>query len=1277
MRFIFLLIVLLSTLLSPYASAAATKGPDSIALVTNRLVLTAKTDLLQQAASAQQMVLTELHAAELSDQQLLQAISQHSFVLIDMPRATDFERMRQRLAPFMRQLPEQQLWVGRTEQHASGLAAQDAEQLWLYYRHGGAENFRNFFRYLSHLQQPEKLAELPSPQLLPDTGAYHPRYPAGFTASIEQMLQFLQPGPNQGVVAVGFHARYLESAAMQHIDAVVNSLEQRGLIALPVFYTLGPEADLTALLKDRVHVLLHLQPVYHNGLLAHLEQLRIPVLQGIGWWQGDEQHWRDDPVGISLAGTPLYLALPEQNGLMDPLILWAEHEGVIQPIPAQIEAMTAKAANLIRLQQQQSNFAVMLYNYPPGERNISASFMNVPRSLANLSTLWASQGIAIAPFSEQEAIATLTQVLTGIKQPEQLPALLADELAAALPLTDYLAWYQQLRAPVRQRIEAYWGAPTQSQYLVETAQGPAFVIPHWRRGPALFMAQPPRGEPGQDRERQLYHDARIPASHYYLASYLWVRQYSGAGALVHFGTHGTQEWLPGKERGLSVDDDPLLALGDIPVIYPYIVDNVGEATQAKRRGRAQIISHQTPPFRPSGLHGQLVEMHQLIHQYEQLEPGDVRDFTAERLINQVLADPILKDIGWDEASIRADFDSFFDAIHDYLHELAAMAQPLGLHTFADAGQHEQRLTTVLQMLGNDFLAALQIDEPDELYADDYSSLSQTLPYRWLAQVLNGQATTPALPDWQQKALEFDALLQASQELHGLNTGLAGGYVSPSVGGDPLRVLDSLPTGRNLYGFDPSRVPTREAWQAGKAAVTDLLTMHQQKHGDYPTKLAFSLWAVEAMRHGGVLESQAFYAMGVEPEWDPAGRVVGYRVLSADELGRPRLDVVLSATGLYRDQFPNVMAHFAKAAAELSQLNEANNPIFHNTARLQQQLEAEGMDAGEAFYLASTRVFGSPTGVYGTGLEDSVAASDSWENDDKLAELYLSRMSYAFGADPERWGQGADTSALYAEQLKGVDAALLARSSNLYGMLTTDDPFQYLGGLDLAVRYLTGQSPSLYIANQRQPGQSRIEPAARFLATELSTRSFHPGWIQAMQQEGFAGALNLQDMMANFWGWQVVSPDIVRDDQWQRFHDVYVMDSLELDIHQWFSEHAPEAQVKMMERMLEAVRKDYWQADETTLTELLTAYLERLNELGQQPVHDKLADFVQQQAAGFGLDALLGQGEAGNPIVQGQQLVQQNTSAAPTEHSWYWLPLLLLLPLLYGIYRQLSQHPRRL
>lgn len=1269
-------------LLALWLSVATAVQAQTVSVLSNRMMLDGKRQLINQSAEAVGLELRIEDIGKLDDSALKARFNQSDFVLVDLPRVGDISAFEQRRLALGTHRVLPYLLISRTSSRYEQIPDRVAEMLKPYYANGGKDNMASFFTGLAQYLRDGTLADLPPLRELPVQGAYHPDFARHFTPDPKQVIDEVMTDHQKPIIAIGFHVRYLEADDMQHIDQLVRLVEAAGANALPVFYELGPGAKLAELLKDIADVLIHTQPVYHNGLRDELMTLGIPVLQAIGWWNDSQQGWENNKLGLSLASTPLYLALPEQNGLIDPMLIFAESQGRIELIDYQARSLVQKAiklAKLNRLPVADKKLAVMVYNYPPGEKNMSASFMNVPRSLEVLSRKWQQQGYQTRVLSEREFIDGLGASIQATYDNQAA----RDITSGFLPLQSYHNWFNALPESARQRINAYWGTPEQSTMLTSQQGIQGFAIPHVAADNLVYLGQPPRGLPGKDNEKSLYHDMRVPVNHYYLATYLWVRDTFNADALIHFGTHGTQEWMPGKERGLSIYDDPYLALGDIPVIYPYIIDNVGEATQAKRRGRAVMISHQTPPFRPSGLHGQLVDMHLLIHQWETLEPGPVKDNTVKRLLDMATRDELDKDLGWHSQSASQKPAEFILALHDYLHALAAQSQPLGLHTYAAQDDMQQKLTTVLQMLGDDFIQAFTLDQPGELFVDDYEKLTHTLPYRWLQALLSENKPIESnLPEWQAKARDYYLRLEVDGEWQALDKASRAEHIEPGIGGDPIRVPDSLPSGKNLVGFDPSRIPTREAYLAGKAAAEQMITSFKQNKGEYPKRLAFSLWAVEAMRHGGILESQAFYAMGVEPIWDRGGRVDGFKVIPREELGRPRVDVVLSATGLYRDQFPNVMAHLAKAAESVAQLDEADNAVHQHSQMLLADLLKRNVAPEQAKDMANTRVFGSPTGVYGTGLEDAALATDTWDKDDKLARLYLQRMSHAFGPNPSQWGQAEDFSELYAQNLTTVDAALLARTSNLYGMLTTDDPFQYLGGIDLAVRHLTGKSPELYISNQRQAGAVKFQTAGQFLAMEMTTRAFHPNWIKSMQEEGFAGALNLQDMTNNLWGWQVVSPEVVQDHQWQRMHEIYVMDSLDLDMQAWFEQHSAEAQLRMMERMLDAIRKGYWDASEQTRQELVEAYQHSLDKHDLRPAHQVLAEFADQLAIGFGLNAV-----ATTALTEAQPQTPQNTQASgeamevsgqklqkaqsrqDTYQPQWWYVLVLLLPFLAGIIRQ--------
>lgn len=1269
-------------------SAQATVNTLRILIVADSVVMESKFELLRAAADGVEVEV--LRSGSVDAEALAQAMRVANWVFADVPREQHSPAVSMILQEASQLLvdPPPTIIVGRTTGSWHGVEGSVGDRLWQYFRHAGAANMQLLVATLRAIESGENPLLIEAPRVLPLQGAYHPSFPGLVSDTPVSILAATAHPDSRGRVGIGFHPSFIESNELAHVDALVAALADKSISAVPLFYSMGTDLDLVGLTAGLdLDALIHLSPVYHLGLRQQLEQLDIPVLQGIGWSEGSAEHFRQSATGLSLTSTPIYLALPEQAGLVDPVVLFARGQGSVEVIPEQVRLVAEKAAayvDLRRAERDRKRLAVMVYNYPSGERNVAASFLNVPRSLAVLSEGLAEYGFATDGRGEDFWIQSLGRMMRGLHQPQELFDAVEGEVAR-LPLGAYLTWYQQLSPATRERIEARWGTPQSSPYFKDGA----FHIPIVQVGNLVVLPQPPRGAPGQDNERALYHDMRLPVNHHYLAVYLWVRDQLQAHALMHFGTHGTQEWMPGKERGLHAEDDSLLALGSIPVIYPYIIDNVGEATQAKRRGRAVIISHQTPPFRAAGLYGELIDMHNLVHQWETLEAGELRNNTLYQLRDSVLASEALVDFPWDAESILADPDGFVIALHDELHDLADSAQPIGLHTFGKTPESFARITTILQMLGPDFLQSLDLEDADEVYTDDHANLDQSAVYLWLESVLSGD---PQLPKEQQRWAElarlYAANLDATGEFASVLKALGGRHVSTGIAGDPIRVPDSLPSGRNLYGFDPSALPTRAAWLTGKAIMADLLRAHEEARGEPLRKVAYSLWAVEAMRHGGMLESQALYAMGLEPVWNERGRITGVRVIPREELGRPRVDVVLSATGLYRDQFPNLMALLAQGAAQIADLDELDNPSYANTRRLLDDLLSRGVEGSEAEYLSKVRLFGSPTGVYGTGLEDAAMASDTWDSDEKLARLYLRRMSYAFGPDTARWGRGEDTSALYAANLNGVEAAILARTSNLYGMLTTDDPFQYLGGLSLAIRHVSGSSPELYIANQRQPGRERIESAARFLAQELQTRAFHPGWIQSMQAEGYSGALSLQDMTANLWGWQVTDPNMVTAAQWQRLHSVYVNDALNLGMQEWFREHHPESLLRMVERMLEATRKEYWEPTETTLRELVETWVELTEEFMLSAGNPAIATFVQGTAAGFGLNGMATEfaeaavnsapppegaaSEVQSPtsaLVSGRELVAVGSETPANQRTTYFWLLALVIPVIAGGVRQ--------
>jgi len=1336
--------------LAPWAIAS-----DKVAILTTKFVMERKFHLMREAAQKEGIELAWTQVDTEGDAGVRKTLANARYVLIDAPR-TDDQALIERMAG--KQLRELALPTASinvmsppVRLRAINLDRAQAQRVFEYYVGGTRINHERLFLYLKTVMAAGDLSKVPGPLELPNGAIYHPQFEKLLFTSLTDYLTWWEnrngkKWQQMPVVGIETSSTYLSDGQSRMLDDMVLGLEKAG--ALPVMFYRGsrvarartdaastpavsatpaarsavpaaaalpadmfpnPKAPRTMqidepliTMDDRsilnvilVNTFLGVDP---EARKAWHVALGVPAINVLHYRDGGRDAYLKDTVGVNSFNLPFSLTNAEYIGLQDPVVLTANENGEMAPMPEQLQLLVQKSTNLARLQRMdnaQKRVALFFWNHPPGEKNQGASNLNVPRSIAYLTDRLKAEGYAFDGTTEEEVIAAVGQMMRPAYRPGTLPELLKTKHWAFLPLAGYKKWFATLPASVREKVLASWGTPEKS-YWISTRNGvPGFVIPRMQVGNLLVMPQPMRSESaaGHHDEKKLFHDTKVPLNHFYMATYLWVREQYKANAIVHFGTHGTQEWTPGKERGLWAYDDPNLLVGNTPVLYPYIVDNIGEAIHVKRRGRGVIVSHQTPAFSPAGLSDDFVRINDLIREYQSLDNGLVRDSNRKLIIEQAVKMSIHKDMKWKVADLEKNFDKFLRDIEDYLEDLGAAQQPLGLHTLGQDAERSHQVSNVMQMLGTPLYERTGVKNAKAAFRGDYKQLQQTKPYRFVEDYVFEERplstlTDPQLRDLATQGRKFLASLRAEWEVEGVIKGLSSRWIDPSYGSDPIRNPDALHTGRNMYGFDPGRIPTRSAYDAGKLAVEQLISTYQVEHGRFPEKLAFSMWSTETMRHLGMLEAQILYAMGIKPQWDQGGRVIGMEVIPLGELGRPRIDAVISLTGLYRDQFPNVMERFNEAISMLAALEEDNSKNFirANTMRIQSSLVKQGIKPSEAREFALTRIFGNESGDYSTKLTDASLASDMWEEGDgKLEKLYLSRMSWAYGPNTANWSRkllddsGREINT-YAEHLKGTNAAVFSRSSNLRGLLDTDHPFEYLGGISKAVKYLDGSNPQLYISNMRDPSKAKLETAERFLANELRAVYQHPNWMKEMQKEGYAGTLQMLNTVNNFWGWQVMDRNVVRDDQWQEFHETYVKDRYQLGMREWFEKSNPTALAQVAERMIEAIRKDYWKADEQTKRELVEVYREVAAKHDVHTANETFKAYVAELAQGFGLGNPVGSFKAPQPrataaqadpvavqspppvadVVRGQELREIKKQTVVQELIWSYLWLIVLV-----------------
>ncbi|WP_299530234.1 cobaltochelatase subunit CobN [Ulvibacterium sp.] len=907
------------------------------------------------------------------------------------------------------------------------------------------------------------------------------------------------------------------------------------------------------------------------------EMLGIPVINMIQVNQTADE-WMQSTKGIAIYKRTSSLNIPEQMGMVQPIVTsskeevnpstqWTEKRSIL----FQVQRLLKRVQKMHVLQNKpndEKQIALIYYSHPPGKELLGASYLNVvPNSLYSILSRLKKEGYGVGSevLTEDDVFEKVSNYGLNIGQwaPKEIDKLVEKGKATLVPMELYLKWYAKLSSPLKKEIEQEWGKPEESSIMIwKDKNGKKyFVIPSIRYGNVLLTPQPVRGW-SQD-SNIMHHDISVPPHHQYVAFYLYLQFGYDADAVVHLGTHSTLEWLPGKETGLNHHDASEALIGDMVNVYPYIVDDVGEGLQAKRRSGAIIIDHMTPPFDKIAINPVLAKLEQLISEHRIAKSKSTA--LAKAKFNEIgkyaKQSGIIADLAFGAIAQEAQLHY----VEHYIEEIQEQHSPLGLHTFGKLPKPDYIEKNVEAIVSQK--SGLS-EEERKVYADD---------------------------------IRQRIMASAEAELSALVDGLSGKYIPASTGNDPLRNPNSLPTGKNFYAFDADYIPSEEVYKTGEILAEDLIQTYQKEHnGAFPDKVTFNLWSTECIRNEGIMESKILSLLGVRPVYDGYGKVVDLKVVPHRILKRPRVDVILIPSGLYRDIFPQLVLLLDKAVKLASKQDEVDNYVRQNMARHYDMLLEQGVKKNLAKTLSEVRIFSTPDGVYGTGTNTVIDASGSWEEDTEVADVFINRMHFPYS--DHFWGdQPANDSlliALFKENLSGTKAVLHSRTSHLYASLDNDDFFQYLGGTALAIRAIDGESPEVIVSNLTNQGQMKNEKLSYFLSKELQARYFNPVWINSMLDEGYSGGRFVRQVAANLWGWQVTVPEAVTESKWDNFFNVYVEDSYELDIAERFeaSKNLYAYQV-MISRMYEAIRKSYWTPDEDVRRKLLSGFLETVEKVG--------------------------------------------------------------------------------
>jgi cobaltochelatase CobN len=1128
----------------------------------------------------------------------------------------------------------------------AGAVAQAGE----YLRHGDVDNVEQLLRFLADTFLLEGHGFEP-PREVGDVGVYVPD--VGDLA-IEDVLA--RRDPARPTIGVCFYRSHRLTGNTAFVDELCHAIDAAGANAIAVWsYSLRRGADgivpALSLLEGHVDALITTmlatggsgaaqQEDWDAGALAALD---VPVIQAV-CATSSRATWEASQSGLTPLDAATQVAIPEFDGrLLGGVISFkerdAERSPVGVPVPryvadpercARVAGLAVRHARLRHVLPADRRVALLLTSFPTKHAKVGMAVgLDTPASALELLGALRDDGMRVEHgFSGGDDLMHAL-IAAGGHDPEFLTG---EQLALAplrLPVAEYLEWYATLPAELRGSVEERWGPAPGDRYL----DGEDFVIAGLELGNVVLAIQPPRGY--GDDPVGIYHDPELAPTHHYLACYRWIDAAWGAHAIVHLGKHGTLEWLPGKMLALSAACAPDAALGGVPLIYPFVVNDPGEGVQAKRRAHATIVDHLVPPMMRADTYDELAELEALLDEYARLEVLDPAKLPglAARIWSAIEAANLKADLEIEERP--DDMAALVQHIDGYLCEVKDIQVKDGLHVLGCAPEGEQLrgLVSAMLRLGSGDVPGLRaavgaahgLDEPALVAAPGEPALGAS--GELLARFRGPSASAGDLVDrledaqmtlldalaargWDDAAAEevcedvlgvrddgvarslrfacgevVPRILRTGDEVTGVLRALHGRHVASGPSGAPTRGrVDVLPTGRNFYSVDPRALPSELSWEVGQRLADALLDRHRRETGALPRMVGLVAWGTSAMRTQGDDVAEILALLGVRPTWHAESRrVTGIEVVPRAELGRPRIDVTVRISGFFRDAFPHLVALLDDAVAAVAALDERDEDNYvaaHARADAERLASELGVEA--AWRRSTTRVFGSKPGTYGAGLLQLLETRD-WRGDEDLAAVYEAWGGYAYGRGLDGVAAPEPMRECYAR----IDVAAKNVDSREHDILDSDDYYQYHGGMVATVRALAGREPAAYLGDSSDPSR----PVARTLAEEtrrvFRARVANPRWIASMIRHGYKGAAELSATVDYLFGYDATT-GVAEDWMYEQVARRYL---LEPGVAEFMARSNPWAARAIAERLLEAADRGMWgEPDDATLAAVRDRFL---------------------------------------------------------------------------------------
>ena len=1028
------------------------------------------------------------------------------------------------------------------------------------------------------------------PEEFPETGLYHPQMKPSVAERLDALPKVAGERPTVGLLVL---RSYITSGDAGHYDGVIAALEARGLRVIPAFasgldarsairrYFMRGETPTIDALVSLTGFSLVGGPAFNDadGAVEMLKALDIPYVCALASEFQSLSDWGANARGLTPIETTIMVALPELDGATGSIVIgWRADHGTtctgcarrctfaddnrrMQVCPERAEQLAARVDKLVRLKRSaraSRKLAITLFNFPPNSGSVgTAAYLSVFESLFNFLKRLEAEGYGVKVPASVDDLKDM--LLEGNKDRYGTEA----NVVAEIPVSDHVRRERRLKD-----IEAAWG-PAPGRVLTD---GRSIFVLGARFGNVLVGLQPGFGYEG-DPMRLLFEKGFAP-THAFSAYYTYLKQGFAADAVVHFGTHGALEFMPGKQSGLSGDCWPDYLLGDLPNIYFYAANNPSEATIAKRRGNATIVSYLTPPVTEAGLYRGLSDLSATIARWRGLAP----DADAERADLEEL---IVVQAGELDILPAASFDrprDRIEAIRVKLAEVETSLIPNGLHIAGRGLGPEDRREMIALMppaQGQDVLPAAAFDAI--VAGGAPADIVRTLKLEARAEEVVSLVRT-------------NSLLGEDHEMAALVHALDAGYTPPVPGGDLIRTPEILPSGRNIHGFDPFRLPSAFAVADGRRQADRLLARHKGDAGRHPETMAIILWGTDNLKSEGAQIAQAMALLGAVQRFDYYGRLAGADLIPLEQLGRPRVDVMVTLSGIFRDLLPlqtRMLADAAYAAASADEPHEMNFARKHAVLWM--------AESGADIETAALRVFSNADGAYGANV-NYLVNSGTWDDEDELGDAYAKRKCFAYGRD----GRPSAQPALFNNILSTVELAYQNLESVETGLTTIDHYFDTLGGISRAAAKVRGEQPAVYIGDQTR-GDGIVRTLAEQVALETRTRTLNPKWFEGMLRHGYEGVRQIEAQVTNTMGWSATTGQ-VQPWVYQQMTETFVLDEA---LRRRLTDLNPAATANVANRLIEASERRYWSPDPETLAALRAASAE---------IEDRLEGIIPLQGA---------------------------------------------------------------